>query len=192
MEFRKKSKLESERIIAAALKDLNDTRIKCDEAKAELVQLKADNVQKKLDVIHEKAQVGVIEAAHKQKIIDFRRARLGEIYWIMVESHDSNTEDKDNYHYLIHNYLMQLFLEDFDEETLDEDFKRKQKQIHRNFEKQFNKIVDPIRKDEKPAKSFKKLFPKPVAKGEGKEEFEQMYQIYEDWVTKKFNGDEDE
>jgi len=45
----------------------------------------------------------------------------------MVESHDSNTEDKDNYHYLIHNYLMQLFLEDFDEETLDEDFKRKQK-----------------------------------------------------------------
>jgi len=41
MEFRKKSKLESERIIAAALKDLNDTRIKCDEAKAELVELKA-------------------------------------------------------------------------------------------------------------------------------------------------------
>jgi len=36
------------------------------------------------------------------------------------------------------------------------------------------------------------LFPKPVAKGEGKEEFEQMYQIYEDWVTKKFNGDDDD
>jgi len=65
MEFRKKSKLESERIIAAALKDLNDTRIKCDEAKAELVELKKANVQKKLDVIHEKAQVGVIEEAHK-------------------------------------------------------------------------------------------------------------------------------
>jgi len=48
----------------------------------------------------------VIEEQHKKDIKDFRRKRLGEIYWIMKEAHEETDEEKMDYNYLIHNYLM--------------------------------------------------------------------------------------
>ena len=51
-----------------------------------------------------------------------RQSKIGEIYWIMKESReDLNIGKKDAYCWIIHNYLLVLYLEDHEKETLKED-----------------------------------------------------------------------
>ena len=122
-----------------------------------------------------------------------RQSRIGEIHWIIVESReDCNNDKRDQYTWIIHNYLMVLFLEDHEIEELKVEIQARQKQIHDNFTKQFNEFVDPIRKAENPPKAFKKLFPKPEPKGENADKFETFYEMYEKWVQEEFNGVDDE
>ena len=96
---------------------------------------------------------------------------------------ETKKADGVEYHYLIHNYLCQLFLEDHkEEEFVKNDFAKKQEQIHKNFTDQFNKYVDPFRHEEHAGRQFKKLFPEPKPRGDNQEEFENLYEIYEKWV----------
>ena len=49
-------------------------------------------------------------------------SKLGEIHWIMMESKiDENENEKESYAWIIYNYLMVLFLEDYEETDLELD-----------------------------------------------------------------------
>jgi hypothetical protein len=56
-----------------------------------------------------------------------RQSRIGEIHWIIVESReDDNYDMRDEYTWIIHNYLMVLFLEDHEETDLKEEIRDRQ------------------------------------------------------------------
>lgn len=69
-------------------------------------------------------------------------------------------------------------------------FSRKQEALHKNFTKQFNAIIDPFRYDDHASSKFKKIFPEPKPRGDNMEQFEKLYEIYEEWIGKQF-GDGD-
>lgn len=61
------------------------------------------------------------------KIKGLRQKRIGEIYWIMKEAQTCDDDIKDRYCYIVHNYLMLLYLEDFDKSTLKTEIKSRQR-----------------------------------------------------------------
>ena len=55
-------------------------------------------------------------------------SKIGEIHWIIMESREEeNAEHKESYAWIIHNYLMLLFLEDHEEDQLEDDIEARQK-----------------------------------------------------------------
>jgi len=88
----------------------------------------------------------------------FRINQIGEIFWLMKEQQETH-DDKDPYYFIIHSYLVELWLEDHDgkQEELEKDINDKIKQVFANFKTQFDSII----KDCKTAESFSKLMPKP-------------------------------
>ena len=114
-EERKAAELESKNIIAEAQRKLLETKDKCKLATQELDNLTKERDEKIEALAKEKGRKGEIIEEHKKKLENFRKKRLGEIYWIMKEA-EAKKADGEEYHYLIHNYLCQLFLEDHTED----------------------------------------------------------------------------
>lgn len=63
---------------------------------------------------------------YEKAIKRLRQKRIGEIYWIMKEAQECDSTKKDQYCYIVHNYLLLLYLEDFKKETLKDDIKARQ------------------------------------------------------------------
>jgi hypothetical protein len=59
-----------------------------------------------------------------------RKAKIGEIYWVMKASREeANAEKSDAFTWVIHQYLINFYLEDFPKDTLKEDNKERQEQV---------------------------------------------------------------
>lgn len=68
----------------------------------------------------------------------------------------------DGYAHVLYNFLLNFYLEDHDYDELeDENLNFQMKQIKKYYEKEFNKLVDPIRNKPNAGELFAKLFPKP-------------------------------
>jgi len=79
----------------------------------------------------ERLRGGVIEKDYLASIDKMRRQKIGEIYWIMKESRqEDKAGKKDEYCYVVHNYLLCLYLEDYKEDELEPEIRDRQKQIH--------------------------------------------------------------
>lgn len=112
-----------------------------------------------------------------------RKAKIGEIYWVMKASREeANAEKSDAFTWVIHQYLINFYLEDFPKDTLKEDNKERQEQVQNYFEKEFNRFNDPIRDTAEPANEFLKLFPKTEEEGEEANRFKEFMDEYEKWV----------
>ena len=110
------------------IKDAEDRleRVKAQAAAAytEVEEMREKNIEKQAELDEENDRTNQIEQEHKDDLEQLKKSRIGEIFWLIRESQE-DPDERDNYYFIIHSFLVELFIEDHGEDDLKEDIDEK-------------------------------------------------------------------